>query len=125
MGHYCVVVKKQKCNCTVTRKECNKWRFFCIVHNCNYFSLFFNLYHTSSLYSVLFCWFEIILYYFYKRVINNKILIQHADKLAWLLGVWFFKHVSQCDLSALCVYCVFILTFDAHRKEESGGGTCI
>lgn len=60
---FCVVmyVMVLKCNCTVSRKECNKWEF-CIVYNCNYLCLFYHLYHINALYSVLFFFFVLKLF---------------------------------------------------------------
>lgn len=49
----CCNVMALKCNCTVSRKECNEWEF-CIVYNCNYLCLFYHLYHINALYSVFF-----------------------------------------------------------------------
>ena len=56
-----------KCNCTVSRKECNKLEF-CIVYTCNYLCFFYHLYHINALYSVFFFSsfsFEIILYFIF------------------------------------------------------------
>lgn len=75
---YVVVLK---CNCTVSRKECNK-REFCIVY------IPVIIYVNSiiciiSMPCTVFCFFlfsNYFVFYFYKLV-TNKILIPHAERI--------------------------------------------